>query len=253
MKATSRPTPISQRQLRCFFGGAAGGGAAGGGGAGCGCLYAVGGEPEGALGTGVPGASAERGGSSVTTSVRGAGWGTQVTRGQMVANRRRPRDAIQIAMITRQFPSDRSAVVRLAAKPDIAVCDTSGRQRLTLVLGGTQEEGESFADAKSTRDARPTAGTHFDPGRTSGNTATRGIHPVALTSSSDVCLRAGFDSCKPRHVSKSGCGPESELAVAAGRHRGRPRQVFGISRPAMSGANTKPSAPCLFFSRRQST
>ncbi len=59
----------------------------------------------------------------------------------MVANRRRPRDAIQIAVTTRQFPPGRSAVVRLAAKPDIAVCDTSGRHRLTLVSGGTQEEG----------------------------------------------------------------------------------------------------------------
>ena len=171
----------------------------------------------------------------------------------MLANPCRPRDAIRIPLITRKFPSDRRTAVRLAAKPDIAVTDTSGRHRLTLVLGGTQEEGWSFANAQATSDALRAAGTCAGPSRTSENGTTRGIHSVELTSSPDVCLRAGFDSCKARHVPKSGCGPESEFAVAAGRHRGRPGQVFDLSRPAISGPYTKPVAPCQFFSRRQST
>jgi hypothetical protein len=237
MKATSRPTPISQRQLRCF-GGAVGGDAAGGG-----VWYAggaVAGGDEADAGTGGCGpAGGGPGGGGVGGAWwvichylrRGAGWGntghTRTDGSERVPTARRH----PIAAITRQFPQDRPTVVRRAAKPDIAVCDTSGRHPPTLVVGGTQDEGWSFADAKSTRDARPAVGAHYDPGRTSGNAVTRGIHPVALTSSSDVCLHAGFDSCKSQHVSKSGCGPESELAVAAGRHRGRPRQVFDISRP----------------------
>jgi len=121
-----------------------------------------------------------------------------------------------IALIIRQFPPDRRTAVCLAAKPDIAVSDTSGRHRLTLVLGGTQEEGWSFANAQATSDALRAAGTCAGPSRTSENGTTRGIHSVELTSSPDVCLRAGFDSCKARHVPKSGCGPESELASQPG-------------------------------------
>lgn len=243
MKATSSPIPINRRPLR--LGGAVGGGAAGGG-----AGYAGGvGDPAG----GGPGvkraeASAELSGSFVTTSVREPLGHSRTDGSELAPTARRDRNPL----VTRQYSVEHRRVIRRTAKPDNtrpSPTAGTGAARHSCEAPGPESVcrlGASKRRATARRD-------HPDAERSSENATTRGFHRAQLTSSSDVCLRAGFDSCKSRHVPKSGCGPEGELAVAAGRHRGRAGQIFDLSRPAMSGANTKPSALYLFLSRRQST